>query len=107
MGGSNNKTSANEKVNSELAPLITDTVVKGNQGYGDVEAPPNSQEMGSVGYNGGNLSRDKGRAGQMMVDDGGNVMYLLYSWKASESGSNSKKEVVHMNCPFWFCSSPC
>eukprot|EP01084_Bolivina_argentea_P185477 319841_1 len=106
MGGSKNETSANKKVNPELAPLITDTVAKGNQGYGDVEAQQNSQGVGGIGHNGGNLSRDKGRAGQIMVD-GGDVMCLSYSWKASENRSSSKKEIVNVNCPFWFYSSPC
>eukprot|EP01084_Bolivina_argentea_P185478 319845_1 len=85
MGGSKNETSANKKVNPELAPLITDTVAKGNQGYGDVEAQQNSQGVGGIGHNGGNLSRDKGRAGQIMVD-GGDVMCLSYSWKAALNG---------------------
>ncbi len=69
MGGSKNKAGAKKIAKPELQPLITDTKVGGIQGYGDVETPCDSEEMGSIGYIGGNLSREEGNTGQMMVED--------------------------------------
>ncbi len=71
------------KVKPELRPLIAHTEVGGGiKSYGDVEAPNDSQGMGSV-ENGSDLSRGKGRAEQRMEERDPRMTLTCLS-KASE-----------------------